>query len=203
MTPLLAAIRAPLPILQMTGETRLSPDHDKIVEPACCRRSRPDRQGRSRARARTLCPICTRLSIIVPGADHRIVSGSAVDRRIGADIDIVADHDPPELRHLDRAVADRARSRTRPGRSARPGCSTTREPIRQWLSVTLAPIRQSSPSSTPAAITVLAPTRQRRPSRAPGLDHDIRPDVAILRDDRRRIDDAPTAPGARRHGGGG
>ena len=48
-----------------------------------------------------------------------------------------------------------------------PGCSPTRAPIRQWRSVTLAPTRQSSPSSLPAPITVFGPIRHRAPSRAP------------------------------------
>ena len=71
----------------------------------------------------TLCPICTRLSIIVPGADHGIVPGAAVDRGIGADIDIVADDDPAKLRDFDVALAGRAQSRTRPDRSARRGAA--------------------------------------------------------------------------------
>src|SRR5437588_5751059 len=37
------------------------------------------------------------------GSDHGVVSRAAIDRRIGADIDVIADDDPPELRHLDRA----------------------------------------------------------------------------------------------------
>jgi hypothetical protein len=46
-------------------------------------------------------------------ANHRIRAGAAVDRRVGADLDIVADDDASELRQLDR---DR-----RIGRKAEPG----------------------------------------------------------------------------------
>ena len=37
------------------------------------------------------------------GADHGVVTRAAVDRGVGADVDIVADDDAAELRHLDRA----------------------------------------------------------------------------------------------------
>ena len=37
------------------------------------------------------------------GADHSIVTRAAVDRGVGADIDVVADDDPAELRDLDRS----------------------------------------------------------------------------------------------------
>ncbi len=37
-------------------------------------------------------------------ADHRVARGAAVDRRVGADLDIVLDDDPADLRHLQVAV---------------------------------------------------------------------------------------------------
>ena len=119
--------------------------------------------------------------------------GAAVDRRVGADIDIVADDDPPELRDLDRAFRDRARSRTRPGRCARPGCSTTRAPIRQWLSVTLAPTRQSSPSSTAGRDHRIRADPAARAETSAGLDDDMGADLAIVRNGRGRIDDRARA----------
>ena len=48
-----------------------------------------------------LWPISTRLSILVPVADPRRPESAAVDRRAGADLDVVADLDVAELRHLD------------------------------------------------------------------------------------------------------
>ena len=49
---------------------------------------------------RTLCAICTRLSIFVPGADDRVVDAAAVDRRVRADLDVVLDDAAADMRNL-------------------------------------------------------------------------------------------------------
>ena len=54
-----------------------------------------------------------------PLADHRVADGAAVDRRAGADLDVVLDDDAADLRHLDVAARAHERSRSRPGRSGR------------------------------------------------------------------------------------
>src|SRR5437763_16949747 len=41
--------------------------------------------------------------------DHRVVSGAAVDRRVGPDIGVVADDHPSELRDLDRPLGVRGK----------------------------------------------------------------------------------------------
>ena len=54
-----------------------------------------------------------------------------------------------------------------------PGCSTTRAPISAWLIVTLAPIRQSSPISTPAPITAVGADPAAPAEPGAGLDDGI------------------------------
>ena len=39
----------------------------------------------------TLWPMCTRLSIFVPGADDGVFQSPAVDGDVGADVDMIAD----------------------------------------------------------------------------------------------------------------
>ncbi len=53
-------------------------------------------------------------------ADHRVAIGAAVDGHAGADLDVVLDDDPADLRHLEMAARRRGRSRSRPGRYGRP-----------------------------------------------------------------------------------
>jgi len=48
----------------------------------------------------TLWPIWTRLSILVPSPTARRPAARAVDRRVGADLDVVADDDVADLGHL-------------------------------------------------------------------------------------------------------
>src|SRR5690606_20798544 len=38
-------------------------------------------------------------------ADHRIAAGAAVDRGVGADLDVVLNDDAPDLRHLEMALS--------------------------------------------------------------------------------------------------
>ena len=53
----------------------------------------------------TLWPTWTRLSILVPFADHRVADGAAIDRGTGADLDVVLNDDAPDLRDLDVAAS--------------------------------------------------------------------------------------------------
>ena len=67
-----------------------------------------------------LWPTCTRLSILVPVADAGGLEGAAVDGGAGADLDVVADLDVAQLRHLDvpavlQPIAETVRSQDRVG----------------------------------------------------------------------------------------
>ena len=53
-------------------------------------------------------------------ADDRVLERAPVDALIGADLDVVLDDDTADLRHLEVAARRPWRSRTRPGRCARP-----------------------------------------------------------------------------------
>ena len=166
--------------MQMAGEPALPSDHDKIIEPRASRRSRPDRRGCNNDRERR----CARSA-----PDYQSSSPS---------------RSPYRARIRDRSwywrrYRHRRRSETRPscgtligafGSGANPnpswpirtpGCSTTREPIRQWLSVTLA--------RDPAIVADLDPGGDHRVGADPAalaephaaLDDHIRADIAILR----------------------
>src|SRR6185312_8290496 len=121
------------------------------------------------------------------GTDHRIVPGTAVDRRVGADIDIVADHHPAELRYLDRS--DRIGSEAESG-LADPHAWMQHHP-RTDEAVTQRHIGRDA-----AVVAELdrGADHRIRPNRAacaepgPALDNDIRPDLAIAGDRRRGID---------------
>ena len=90
ITPLLAAIRAPSADAQMTGEPCLSPDHDKIIEPGASRDA--DLTGQDATTTENdVVPDLHQIINHRARADHRVVPGAAIDRGIGADIDIVAD----------------------------------------------------------------------------------------------------------------
>src|SRR6266851_4957393 len=166
ITPDCAAIRAPLPISRWPAKPACPPTMTKSPNlvlpeiPTCPARTQP------RPRT-TLCPICTRLSIIVPGP----ITVSCPEPRSIVVLAPISTSSPMITRPSCGTLTGPPGSTTanpNPGWPIRtPGCSTTRAPIRQWLSVTLAPTRQSSPSSTPASITVLGPIWQRAPSRAP------------------------------------
>ena len=107
---------------QVAGEPGLPSHHDKIAEPGAARDA--DLAGQDAAAAEhDIVPDLHQIIDHRARADDRVMPRAAVDRRIGADIDIVADHDPPELRDLDRAARDRAQSQIRPGRCARRGAA--------------------------------------------------------------------------------
>ena len=102
MRPLLAAIRAPLPDVQMAGEPALPADHDKVIEP----RAPGDADLTGKDATPTENHVVPDLHQIInhrAWADHSIVPGSAIYSGVRADVDIVADHDPAELRDLDRS----------------------------------------------------------------------------------------------------
>ena len=141
-----------------------------------------------------------------PLADHRVAARAAVDRGVGADLDVVLDDDAADLRHLqvalrahgeaeavladahagmeDDAVADEG---VRDGRRS--------APIEQSR-----PIRTCGPITAWAPITVPAPISACGPMTAPGIDRH-----AVLEAGRRMDEgarrDAGRAEGRRRpHG---
>ena len=136
----------------------------------------------------TLCPICTRLSIIEPEP----ITVSCPDPRSIVVLAPISTSSPIRTRPSCGTLIGAFGSGANPNPSwpiRTPGCSTTREPIRQWLSVTLA--------RDPAIVADLDPGGDHRicaDAAAPAephaaLDDDIRADLAILGHDGRRIDD--------------
>ena len=126
------------------------------------------------------------------GADPRLANGRPIDRRVGADLDVVFDDDAADLRNLVvRAVGAPSRSRSRRCRSTAPSCRMTRLPMRTRSRIdTRAWMTQSSPISTPRPIDdVRVHDRARADPRAVA-DHGERADRRRRRRARRR---RPTA----------
>ena len=87
----------------MAGETSLPSDHDKIVE--LCTSGNSDLTGKNAAPPEDdVVPDLDQIINHRAGADNRVIPGSPIDRRIGADIDIVANDDPSELWDFDRHI---------------------------------------------------------------------------------------------------
>src|SRR5271165_1157109 len=83
----------------MPGESPLSADHHKIAQPRTA--GNPNLPGENTTSAEH--DVVGDLDEIVDhraGADDCVVAGAAIDRRVGADVDIIADNHTPELRHL-------------------------------------------------------------------------------------------------------
>src|SRR5439155_9777140 len=85
----------------MAGKPGLSSDHDKIAN--LCAAGNPNLSGHDATPAKNdIVPDLHQIIDHRARTDHGVVSGAAIDRRVGADIDIIADDHPPELRDLDR-----------------------------------------------------------------------------------------------------
>jgi len=90
----------------MASESGLSSDHDKIAD--LCAAGNPDLSGQDAAPAENdIVPDLHQIIDHRARTDHGVVSRPAVDRRVGADIHIIADDHPPELRDLDRPLGVR------------------------------------------------------------------------------------------------
>src|SRR5437764_3619967 len=155
INPALAATRAPSPIVRWPAKPACPPAITKSPSlvlpeiPTCPARIQP-------RPSTTLCPICTRLSIIVPGP----ITVSCPEPRSIVVLAPISTSSPITTRPSWGILTGPSRSgaKPKPGCPMRtPGWSTTRAPMRQWLSVTWGPTRQSSPSSTAWPITVWAP----------------------------------------------
>ena len=158
-------MRAPLPIVRWPANPACPPAMTK--SPSLVLPEMPTWPAKIQPRPiTTLCPICTRLSIIVPGP----ITVSCPEPRSIVVLAPISTSSPMITRPSCGTLTGPFGSGAKPNPAwpmRTPGCSTTRAPIRQWLSVTLAPTRQSSPSSTAAAMTVLGPIRHRAPKRTP------------------------------------
>src|SRR6266446_2723576 len=164
ITPAFAAMRAPLPMFRWPAKPACPPAMTK--SPSFVLPEMPTWETRMQPRpTTTLCPICTRLSIIVP----KPITVSCPDPRSIVVLAPISTSSPITTRPSCGTLTGPPASGAKPKPAwpmRTPGCSTTRAPIRQWLSVTLAPIRQSSPSSTAGPTTVFGPIWHRAPSRA-------------------------------------
>src|SRR5258708_3510321 len=84
----------------MAGETGLPSDHDEIADLGAAGNTGLSGQDATPTE-NDIVPDLHQIIDHCAGPNHRIMSRTAIDRRVGADIDIVADHDPPKLRDLD------------------------------------------------------------------------------------------------------
>src|SRR5262249_19654191 len=86
------------PDRQVTGKPALPADHDEVAELGASRY--PDlRHDDATPADRHVVPDLDQIINHRTVADDRVRPGAAVDRRIGADLDIIADDDAAELRH--------------------------------------------------------------------------------------------------------
>src|SRR3984957_4094313 len=155
INPACAPIRARAPIFKCPANRACPPPMTK--SPSLALPEIPTCPARMQPRpSTTLCPICTRLSIIVPGP----ITVSCPEPRSIVVFAPISTSSPTITRPSRGTLIGPLGAGAKPNPACpirTPGCSTTRAPMRQWLRVTLAPTRQSSPSSTPASITVFGP----------------------------------------------
>ncbi len=115
-----AATWAPSPSSRCPDDARLPRQDDAGAEPGAARDPRPVRRGSNARPTTTLCPTCTRLSILVP-APIDVAPRSARSIAVRAPISTSgADLDPPHLRDLvvhaaHAGVAEAVASQHRPG----------------------------------------------------------------------------------------
>ena len=85
----------------MAGEPTLTPDHDKVLEPGAPRD--PDLTGEDAASPESdVVPDLYQIINHRTWTDHGVGPRPAIDRGVGADVHIIADQDPPELRDFNR-----------------------------------------------------------------------------------------------------
>src|SRR5262249_37837132 len=93
----------------MTGKPALTSDHDEIVKPGAPGDADLTCEDTTAAN-HDVVPDLDQIINYRARTDHGVVSGAAVDRRIGADIDIVPDQHTPQLWDLDRRLRVRSES---------------------------------------------------------------------------------------------
>ena len=99
LTPLVAAIWAPMPIRTWPFTATWPPMRDEILDR---RRAGDADLGDDHAMPADDHVVGDLDQIVDLGAlaDHRVAAGAAVDRGVGADLDVVLDDDAADLRHL-------------------------------------------------------------------------------------------------------
>src|SRR5215210_4345165 len=171
----------------MAGEPGLSTRHDKVAELGAA--GNADLAGQDTAAAdHDVMPDLDQIIDHCSRADHRVMPGASVDRRVGADIDIIADDDAPELWNLHRAV--RIGRETEPGLTDAhagmqydPGADQTM--AQRYVGPDSAVVTEFDRGCNDRIRADPAPRAQTNAS----LDDDMGPDLAIGRNGRGRIDD--------------
>ena len=107
MTPPWAPTRAPSPIVDVPDDADLPGEHHVIADPRRAGDADLRAEDASSRPISTLCAIMTRLSILRAAADPGHAGRGAVDRGVGADLDVVLDHHAADLRDLAVAAAVR------------------------------------------------------------------------------------------------
>ena len=85
---------------QVAADADLAAEHHAVADHGAAGNADLRRQQRRCWPSTTPCAICTRLSIFVPGLDARLADRRPIDRRVGADLDVVFDHHRRRLRNL-------------------------------------------------------------------------------------------------------
>jgi hypothetical protein len=174
----------------MAGETSLPSDHDKIIEP--CTSGDAGLTGENAAPPEN--DVVPNLDQIInhrAGPDNGVIPGSPIDRRIGADIDIVANDDPSELRDFDRhiCIGSEAEPRLADANSwvdDNPRAEQTM--AERDISPDAAVVAGLDRGSNNRVGADAAPS----PKLHPALDDDIGPDIAIFGHDSGCIDNCGT-----------
>src|SRR5579862_10051873 len=85
----------------MAGQAALTADHHVIAETRAARN--PDlRHDHATTSHLHVVPDLNEIINHGTGSDHGVRLGAAIDRRVGADLDVIAKTHEPQLRHLDR-----------------------------------------------------------------------------------------------------
>ena len=165
--------------LQMAGQPGLTAQGNEVVE---ARASRDTRLSDNDAATTNLhvVPDLYQIINLAARADHGIGSGTAVDRRIGADLDIVADDDTAELRNLEMAFASHGVAEAI---LADPRAGVDRHPIAD----------QCMADAGAGADHAIVADHHPRPDHGIGADMAADADLGAAFDHRSRFDAAPIA----------
>src|SRR5215831_502038 len=87
----------------MASEPPLPTDHDEVIKPCASRNAHLTGKNATPAEHNVV-PNLNKIINHRAGSDHRIVPRSPIDRRIGANIDVVTDQNAPQLGDFNRAV---------------------------------------------------------------------------------------------------
>ena len=167
MTPACAAICAPAPILIWPAEPAWPPSATKSpITRRAGDAALPDHHAMAADRRR--CGRSARGCRSWSLADDRVAVGAAVDRRFGADLDVVLDDHAADLRHFEMAARPHRETKTvlADVRAGMDDHTIADQRAERWSTARRSTL--SRPIRTSGPITALAPMRVPAPISAPG-----------------------------------